>query len=418
MAKFKGFNNQQLHQLLSEHGYTGPAQKDDMDAFVASSPAAASMLGRYNEMARERIEGKPMGMGMAEGGEIPSWVDPNYGYDPANPRKPNMREMMQALGGGKSLEELQAAGSYDDLAKQSSEALYGVVGSNEDTRDFNQIMQSDNIQEATAQATADMYQPTVSSYQFTDPSTGETGTYYGIKSKDGTLLRGGYTSVQDAIDKGASFGVTSSTQVTQDGLFNPDTSTIGDPLPLPPADEDTTTDLTDLRTDLTPFGTGDDTGQQQQQQTTTGTPSALTYTSGQGQTQLDDAQKAYADAQKTLTDAQQAFNNLTDPSGLYTNVDEAMEGAFGTDFNADTDGKNQNIELDKTWTKSTLGQYTNITADSTAELKKPGKYWEIAYPDLDISISTGHQNQQFAQGRLNILTAAVKANSNIVTADE
>ena len=46
MAKFKGFNNQQLHQLLSEHGYTGPAQKDDMDAFVASSPAAASMLGR------------------------------------------------------------------------------------------------------------------------------------------------------------------------------------------------------------------------------------------------------------------------------------------------------------------------------------------------------------------------------------
>ena len=142
------------------------------------------------------------------------------------------------------------------------------------------------------------------------------------------------------------------------------------------------------------------------------------FVAGQGQTQLDDAQKAYADAQKTLTDAQQAFNNLTDPSGLYTSADEAMEGAFGTDFNADTDGKNQNIELDKTWTKSTLGQYTNITADSTAELKKPGKYWEIAYPDLDISISTGHQNQQFAQGRLNILTAAVKANSNIVTADE
>jgi len=91
MAKFKGFNNQQLHQLLSEHGYTGPAQKDDMDAFVASSPVAASMLGRYNEMARERIEGKPMGMGMAEGGEIPDWVDPNYSYNPANPRKPNMR---------------------------------------------------------------------------------------------------------------------------------------------------------------------------------------------------------------------------------------------------------------------------------------------------------------------------------------
>ena len=139
---------------------------------------------------------------------------------------------------------------------------------------------------------------------------------------------------------------------------------------------------------------------------------------GQGQTQLDQAQQAYADAQKALTDAQQAFNNLTDPSGLYTNFDEAMEGAFGTDFNADTDGKNQNIELDKTWTKSTLGQYTNITPDSKVELQKPGKYWQIVYPDLDITISTGHQNKSFAQGRLNILTAAVTANSNIVSEEE
>ena len=29
----------------------------------------------------------------------PAWVNPNYGYDPENPRKPNMREMMQALSG-------------------------------------------------------------------------------------------------------------------------------------------------------------------------------------------------------------------------------------------------------------------------------------------------------------------------------
>ena len=70
MAKFKGFNNQQLHQLLSEHGYNDPAQKDVMDAFVASSPAAAYMLGRYNEMARERIEGKPMSVGFQDGGII------------------------------------------------------------------------------------------------------------------------------------------------------------------------------------------------------------------------------------------------------------------------------------------------------------------------------------------------------------
>ena len=54
MAKFKGFNNQQLHQLLSEHGYTGPAQKDDMDLFLASSPSASSKIGRYAEIAKQR----------------------------------------------------------------------------------------------------------------------------------------------------------------------------------------------------------------------------------------------------------------------------------------------------------------------------------------------------------------------------
>ena len=69
MKKFKGFTNQQTHTLLKEMGYTGPAQKDDMDAFLASSPSAASKLGRYTEIAKQRVEGGPLsGMGMAEGG--------------------------------------------------------------------------------------------------------------------------------------------------------------------------------------------------------------------------------------------------------------------------------------------------------------------------------------------------------------
>ena len=72
MAKtFKGFTNQQTHQLLKEMGFTGPAQKDEMDAFLASSPSAASKLGRYNEIAKQRVEGGPMsGMGMQEGGTV------------------------------------------------------------------------------------------------------------------------------------------------------------------------------------------------------------------------------------------------------------------------------------------------------------------------------------------------------------
>ena len=71
MKRFKGFNNDQTHQLLKEFGYTGPAQKDDMDAFLASSPRAASQLGRYTDIAKQRIEGGPLsGVGMQAGGNI------------------------------------------------------------------------------------------------------------------------------------------------------------------------------------------------------------------------------------------------------------------------------------------------------------------------------------------------------------
>ena len=37
--------------------------------------------------------------------KIPNWVDPDYGYDPNNPRKPNMRELMEAMS-GENIEDL------------------------------------------------------------------------------------------------------------------------------------------------------------------------------------------------------------------------------------------------------------------------------------------------------------------------
>ena len=79
MAKtFKGFTNQQTHQLLKEMGFTGPAQKDEMDAFLASSPSAASKIGRYAEIAKQRVEGGPLsGMGFAQGDLVEKVKDPN-----------------------------------------------------------------------------------------------------------------------------------------------------------------------------------------------------------------------------------------------------------------------------------------------------------------------------------------------------
>jgi len=70
MAKtFGGFTPQQQQTLLSKMGYTGPAQQDDMNKFMMSSPKAASMMGKYAEMAKARVEGGPQ-MAMQEGGIV------------------------------------------------------------------------------------------------------------------------------------------------------------------------------------------------------------------------------------------------------------------------------------------------------------------------------------------------------------
>ena len=68
MAKtFGGFTPQQQQTLLSKIGYSGPAQQDDINKFMMSSPKAASMMGKYAEMAKARVSGGST-VGMAEGG--------------------------------------------------------------------------------------------------------------------------------------------------------------------------------------------------------------------------------------------------------------------------------------------------------------------------------------------------------------
>jgi hypothetical protein len=65
--KFGGFTPQQQQTLLSKVGYTGPAQQDDINKFMMSSPKAASMMGKYAEMAKARVQGGPR-MAMQVGG--------------------------------------------------------------------------------------------------------------------------------------------------------------------------------------------------------------------------------------------------------------------------------------------------------------------------------------------------------------
>jgi len=74
--KFGGFTPQQQQTLLSKMGYDGPAQQDDINKFMMSSPKAASMMGKYAQMAKARVEGGPQ-MAMHVGGDVP-W--PTDGY--------------------------------------------------------------------------------------------------------------------------------------------------------------------------------------------------------------------------------------------------------------------------------------------------------------------------------------------------
>jgi hypothetical protein len=130
---------------------------------------------------------------------IPAWVDPDYSYDPANPRKPNMREMMEMIA-GKTVEEIYASGEdYSDISRMASDLIYGSVGSNEDTRDFVAIgnaatdpvtgeIDAEKFIAAIQIATSQMYGGTTVSYQAGGYQTDEAGNTVVDNSGNPVLL--------------------------------------------------------------------------------------------------------------------------------------------------------------------------------------------------------------------------------------
>lgn len=119
---------------------------------------------------------------------IPGWVDPNYGYDPENPRKPNMREFLQAFT-GKTIEDIYADENWQDLSSQASDILTGVVGSGQDSRDWAAIMSSNDIIKAAQQQTGIMYEPKVSILSNFDKTNALIDQTAVIKDKEGNILR-------------------------------------------------------------------------------------------------------------------------------------------------------------------------------------------------------------------------------------
>ena len=110
---------------------------------------------------------------VVDGIEIPEWVDNDYlssyvsSAKTGNPRKPNNREMMEMIA-GVPIEQLYGtmeSSEWTKISRLSSDLLYGVVGSNTDTRNWEAIMDSDDPVAAAQIATSLMYGGTTVKFQ-------------------------------------------------------------------------------------------------------------------------------------------------------------------------------------------------------------------------------------------------------------
>mgnify|MGYP001177092997 CR=1 FL=1 len=118
------------------------------------------------------------------------WVDPSYRFDPNNPRKPNIRELMEVIS-GKSINELNMGSEKyrHDIYHDASEILYGVIGANKDTRNWFKIMSDSDVLSAAKAETGKMYEPNVELQSNGDGRTTATGQIAVLKDKNGTILR-------------------------------------------------------------------------------------------------------------------------------------------------------------------------------------------------------------------------------------
>lgn len=123
--------------------------------------------------------------------------------------KPNMRQFIEILSGEK-IETLQNTSklelqNYRDLAR---ELLYGVVGSNTDTRDWTSIMSSNDIISSARKATGAMYQPVVDISNELDNEKNVVTQFAVLKDKSGAMLRALHGSTSNVEKSLINFGAT------------------------------------------------------------------------------------------------------------------------------------------------------------------------------------------------------------------
>jgi hypothetical protein len=198
-----------IDHLITKLSELKPALSDD----PLSNEKKFNAVLNSNILTGDTLADKAVTAGLSKNtkleNEIPSWVDPDYGYDPQNPRKPNMRELMEAMS-GRDLEDLytETDKNWQEISHQASDILYGVVGTNEDTRDWLSIMASENILTATREQTRIMYGPEVDIKSNIDDHGILTGQEAVIKDNKGNVLSSLSSNITSAEETLLNFGAT------------------------------------------------------------------------------------------------------------------------------------------------------------------------------------------------------------------
>ena len=140
--------------------------------------------------------------------EVSNWRDSDYEINPNNPKKPNMRELMEALS-GRSVEDLYADPHSDwkKLSQSASDILYGVVLS-EDTRNWDDIMSSKNILKQAREQTNEMHKPSVDIESVINSEMEIIEQYAVIKDQYGSKLRSLSGNITKAEESLKNFGIT------------------------------------------------------------------------------------------------------------------------------------------------------------------------------------------------------------------
>lgn len=198
-----------IDQLIQALNELKPLLSDDKNANSEKfSRILEQSLGQSTE---DSIVSKELEIVSAknESTNTPAWVDPGIGYDPENPRKPNMKEFIEAIS-GKSMEDLYAEPleNYLKIKHEASDMLYGVVGSNLDTRDWSAIMAADNILEAARKETGRIYNPEVNIKSELNNEDIVTNQIAILKDKNGNTLRTLSNNISSVEQTLKNFGVT------------------------------------------------------------------------------------------------------------------------------------------------------------------------------------------------------------------